>query len=135
MWDVAARYAGEWNGIKVAAAAAYSVSTDENIVGPFDINTVSDIALADPTSDSTGILALQTDSFGRRDTGYFQVGAYVEHVPTGVFAYGAYGREDVDDTYVTDASALLFGSVVVPDRQPLRPLACWFPRTILTTTT
>ena len=39
MWDVAARYAGEWNGIKVAAAAAYSVSTDENIVGAFDFNT------------------------------------------------------------------------------------------------
>ena len=40
--------------------------------------------MADPAIP--GILALETDSFGRRDTGYFQVGAYVEHVPTGVFA-------------------------------------------------
>ena len=26
------------------------------------------------------------------DTEFFQVGAYVEHVPTGLFLYGAYGR-------------------------------------------
>ena len=43
MWDVAARYAGEFNGFKLAAAAAYSVSTDENIVGPFDISTSTNI--------------------------------------------------------------------------------------------
>ncbi len=24
---------------------------------------------------------------------YFQVGAYVEHVPTGLFVYGAYGTQ------------------------------------------
>ena len=29
-WDVAARYAGEWNGIKVAAATAYNEVTDGN---------------------------------------------------------------------------------------------------------
>ena len=98
MWDVAARYAGEYNGFKVAAAAAYSVNTDEHTVGEFGIATDTNIIAAFP-----GLLTLNTDSFGRRDTGYFQVGAYLEHVPTGLFLYGAYGREDVDDIYFTDA--------------------------------
>ena len=40
MWDVAARYAGEWNGIKVAAAAAYSRSTDEHTDGAFSQTTL-----------------------------------------------------------------------------------------------
>jgi hypothetical protein len=30
-------------------------------------------------------------------TGYFQIGAYLEHVPTGLFAYGAYGHLDYFD--------------------------------------
>ena len=71
MWDVAARYAGEWNGFKVAAAAAY----DEN-------------------SDNTMLAARQ---FSIADTQkYFQAGAYVEHVPTGLFLYGAYGHTEMD---------------------------------------
>ncbi len=32
------------------------------------------------------------------DTGYFQVGAYVEHMPTGLFAYGAYGNLNFHDS-------------------------------------
>jgi predicted porin len=64
-WDVAARYAGEWAGFKVSAAAAYSEATD--------------------SSPNTNLL--QAD-----DTEFFQVGGYVQHVATGLFAYGAYGR-------------------------------------------
>ncbi|MTD93340.1 porin [Hyphomicrobium sp. xq] len=67
MWDVAARYAGEWNGIKVAAAAAY--------------NELSDEAFGVPLGDTFK---------------YFQVGAYIEHVPTGLFLYGAYGNAEYD---------------------------------------
>ena len=72
-WDVAARYAGEFNGFKIAAAAAYSEATDSN--------TVDSIP-------QSGRIAQHPD------TEFFQVGAYVEHVPTGVFLYGAYGRLD-----------------------------------------
>ncbi|MGE0318771.1 MAG: porin [Hyphomicrobiaceae bacterium] len=63
MWDVAARYAGEFNGIKVAVAAAYWSQNDvSNVLGG--------------------------------DTGqYWEIGAYVQHVPTGLFAYGAYGAD------------------------------------------
>ena len=69
-WDVAARYAGEFNGFKLAAAAAYSEATDEN--------TIDSIPQHGRIAQAAG-------------TDFFQVGAYVEHVPTGVFLYGAYG--------------------------------------------
>jgi hypothetical protein len=65
-WDVAARYAGEWADFKVAVAAAYSQTNS--------------------TSANSGNVIQSPD------TGYFQVGAYVEHIPTGLFAYGAYGH-------------------------------------------
>jgi len=67
MWDVAARYAGEHAGFKIAAAAAYDEnSTDSQQAAPFPTDTQK----------------------------YFQVGAYIEHVATGVFAYGAYGHAE-----------------------------------------
>ena len=70
-WDVAARYAGEWGDFKVAVAGAYSQSSADNV---YSVNMIQPPA-----------------------TGYFQVGAYVEHVPTGLFAYGAYGHLDYYD--------------------------------------
>lgn len=57
-------------------------------------------AAAAYNENSTGI----TDTFQ-----YFQVGAYLEHVPTGLFAYGAYGNAQYDiatgdsDTYYVKA--------------------------------
>jgi predicted porin len=76
-WDVAARYAGEWADFKVAVAAAYSQTS----------NAVTNAYF--PTGNT-----LQ-----RPDTRYFQVGAYVEHIPTGLFAYGAYGYQDFGDSH------------------------------------
>jgi hypothetical protein len=70
-WDVAARYAGEWGDFKIAAAGAYSQSSADNF------NSVNMVQPA--------------------GTGYFQAGAYIEHVPTGLFAYGAYGHLDYFD--------------------------------------
>jgi predicted porin len=74
-WDVAARYAGEWNSVKVSLAAAYSQTN---------------------SSDSATFPAGNT--LQAPDTGYFQLGAYAEHVPTGLFAYGAYGHLDFHDS-------------------------------------
>jgi len=62
-WDVAARYAGELGGFKLAVAAAYSEQTEG------------------------------ANAFGGKDSGYVQVGAYLQHLPTGLFVYGAYGEE------------------------------------------
>lgn len=67
IWDVAARYAGEFGGFKLAAAVAYSESTD--------------------ASNTTGL----------DHTEYFQAGAYAQHVPTGLFIYGAYGDYQNED--------------------------------------
>jgi hypothetical protein len=81
-WDVAARYAGEWNSVKVSVAAAYS-QTNSTVEGPL-----------------TGNVAQSPD------TGYFQIGAYVEHIPTGLFAYGAYGHLDFQNNdFYGDTSA------------------------------
>jgi hypothetical protein len=67
-WDVTGRYAGEWGGFKVAAVASWAESTDSS-------NVV----------------------FGDDKVSYFQSGLYVEHIPTGLFGYGAYGYEDIGD--------------------------------------
>jgi hypothetical protein len=73
MWDVAARYAGEWGGFKVAAAAAY------NEVNNGDYNNIETrLGLTVP------------------DMEYFQAGAFVMHVPTGLFGLVNYGNLQFD---------------------------------------
>ncbi len=69
MWDVAARYAGEFGGFKVAAAAAYNEVTGQTYNN-----------LAQPSSD------------------YFQAGLYIQHVPTGLFGLVNYGNYDETPT-------------------------------------
>jgi predicted porin len=66
-WDVAARYAGEFNGIKVALAASYFEQNDSN------------------PANAAGIAS-----------SYWQIGGYVQHVPTGLFMHAAYGSDDTD---------------------------------------
>ncbi len=90
MWDVAARYAGEFNGVKVAIAAAYSRVTDENLVV-----VPNGGAIVAPGLTVGDIFRVQSD----KDVGYFQIGAFLHHVPTGLFVYGAYGKEHGDVTY------------------------------------
>jgi predicted porin len=78
-WDVAARYAGEWGAFKVAAAAAYS--------------EVSDHANTFGAGLASGVYSNLAQPAG---SNYFQAGLYVEHIPTGLFGYGAYGHLDQD---------------------------------------
>lgn len=66
-WDIAARYAGEFNGVKLAVAATYYQNNEYR-----GASNVID------------------------HTGYFEIGAYLQHVPTGLFIYGAYGHENTD---------------------------------------
>ena len=63
MWDVAARYAGEFGGFKLAAAAAYN-----------EVN------------------AGNYNQLGALDAQYFQAGAFLMHVPTGLFGLVNYGN-------------------------------------------
>ena len=82
-WDVAARYAGEWADFKIAAAGAFSHVSD--------------------TSGSANALTVNTAQPAGSD--YFQAGLYIEHIPTGLFAYGAYGHLDPDSSLVLNDSA------------------------------
>jgi hypothetical protein len=77
-WDVAARYAGEFGGIKIAAAVAYNEWTG----GP------------------TPLLAAANFP-GKMD--YLQAGLYLQHVPTGLFILGNYGKLDDDFTGLPEA--------------------------------
>jgi predicted porin len=64
-WDVAIRYAGEFAGFKLAAAAAYNEVNDQNY-----------------------------NNLGELDADYFQAGLYVQHIGTGLFALANYGLYD-----------------------------------------
>lgn len=73
VWAVSGRYAGEMGGFKLAAAVAYHESTDEN----------GTIGVANGATANGGL-----------DVAHFQTGAYLEHVASGLFVYGAYSVED-----------------------------------------
>lgn len=78
MWDVAARYAGEFGGFKLAAAAAYNETSDGNY------NNIQ----------STVFPGL---GFRVPDMNYFQAGAFLMHVPTGLFGLVNYGNLEYDE--------------------------------------
>ncbi len=56
--------------------------------------------------NSPGVLNQPDNISG--DVGYFQTGLYIEHVATGLWIYGAYGREFLSDmptgTFIFDAT-------------------------------
>ncbi len=72
-WDVAARYAGEHAGFKLAIAAAYNETTDQNY------NNIQ---------NALGVTIPDMD--------YFQIGAYLQHIPTGLFALYNFGTLDIE---------------------------------------
>jgi Gram-negative porin len=82
-WEVAARYNGEVSGFKVALGAGYSVNTDENTQPP-------------------------QVTFGK-DSEFFQVGGYLEHMATGLFIHGIYGQEENNNAIT------IVGNDPVPD--------------------
>jgi hypothetical protein len=88
VWDVALKYAADWNSIKVSAAAGFTQLTDEGCSAPGNANCGGVVA-------GGGGTAFQ--GF-RRDAQLFQVGASILHVPSGLFAYGLWQREENDGT-------------------------------------
>jgi predicted porin len=85
-WDVAARYAGEHGGFKIAVAAAYFESTDEHVI--------SCLGDTNPCPDTLTSSGINNSAPGDE---HWQVGGYIEHVATGVFGYAAYGHNENDD--------------------------------------
>jgi hypothetical protein len=88
VWDVAVKYAADWNSIKVSAAAGFTQLTDEGCSGFGNASCGGVVAGGGGTS---------FQGF-RRDAQLFQVGASILHVPTGLFAYGLWQREENDGT-------------------------------------
>lgn len=76
-WGVSARYAGEFNGIKIAAAIGYYDNSDEN---------------------GAGAKEAFERARGGKDAAALQIGGYIQHVATGLFVYGAYGKDFNDVT-------------------------------------
>jgi len=99
MWDVAVKYAADWNSIKVSAAAGYTQLTDEGCSAPGVFHggrTCSNVAVV-------GGGGAPFQNF-RQDGQLFQVGASILHVPSGLFAYGLYQNDQEDGTQIRDVS-------------------------------
>jgi hypothetical protein len=80
MWDVAGRYAGEWAGFKLAAAVAYN-----------EVNSSGNCG--------AGVVGLGCGGYnnlGEIDAQYLQAGAFLMHVPTGLFGLVNYGDMNYD---------------------------------------
>jgi len=73
IWAVSGRYAGEHSGFKLAAAVGFFETTNDN-----------------------GDVLVQAR--GGRQASALQAGAYIQHVATGLFVYGAYGKDYNDRT-------------------------------------
>lgn len=71
-WEIAARYAGEVSGFKLALGAGYTEMRDEVITGA----AVS----------------------ASKDSQFFQIGGYAQHLESGLFVHAAYGHEDNNNT-------------------------------------
>jgi hypothetical protein len=76
IWDVAARYAGEHHGFKVSVAGAYSETSSAPINDPRNAQAP--------------------------DTEFFQIGAYVQHLHSGLWVYGAYTDIESDSAVLGD---------------------------------
>lgn len=79
-WEVAGRYAGELSGFKISLGIGYSEMKDEGTSGPVAI----------PSG---------------KDSEYFQVGGYAQHLATGLFLHGAYGHESNNGRITTTGFA------------------------------
>jgi hypothetical protein len=93
MWDIAVKYAADWNSVKFSAAVGWTQLTDEgcNAFGKFHAGrTCSNVAVV-----GGGGTPFQNY---RQDGQLFQVGASVLHVPSGLFVYGLYQHDENDGT-------------------------------------
>ncbi len=79
MWDVALRYAGEFNGVRLAAGIGYKQQNDNPGKASADGPACADLAAADTTRSAVDCNALG-------------LSASIMHVPTGLFISGSWGR-------------------------------------------
>ena len=122
-WDIALKYAADWNSIKVSAAVGFTQITDE---GCSAIRLPSVMRPAQATRPR--VVVVSPFQGFRVDGDIFQVGASILHVPSGLFAYGLYQREENNGTqFRTSNSTRIRLSAVIPTSlaksaaTPMRP--------------
>jgi len=100
VWDIALKYAADWNSVKFSAAAGYTVSTDEGCSGSTGFTAgVPNFACTNAAFLGGGGAPFQGY---RQDADLFQVGASIMHVPSGLFVYGLYQHENNNGTTILD---------------------------------
>lgn len=98
-WDVALRYANEWNGVRVAGGIGYQEWTDGNSRTILPTDAFGEFAGANTGSQGNAGCA---DLDWATDSVFFGVGSDVDchavglsgsvmHVPTGLYLFGSYG--------------------------------------------
>ncbi len=83
-WEIAGRYAGEVAGFKLAFGVGYSEMHDEATTG-------------------ASVFASEKDSQ------FFQVGGFAQHLATGLFMHAAYGNEDNNDALLSNGKTAADG--------------------------
>ena len=86
IWDVALRYAGDWNGFRIAAGVGYYVDMDEQCVR------------ANAAAAGVGCEVPTVAKTFRKEEAVFKSNASVWHQPTGLFVSGAYWNLQYDGT-------------------------------------
>ncbi len=94
-WDIALKYAAEFNGIRVAAGITYSETTDANPGNAFGSNHFTGCTDLGPGGATTP----NRD----RECSSWVIGGSMMHVPTGLFVAASYG-ERTDDLRKTLAT-------------------------------
>jgi hypothetical protein len=102
-WDIAAFYTGDWNSIKVSAAAAYTwIETGATTTGiscgsltnSFVGSSVNAPVIAPVANFLCGEFLGNGISTGGDSVDLFQVGGSIMHKPSGLGIYGLYQHED-----------------------------------------
>jgi hypothetical protein len=95
MWDIAIKYAADWNSVKFSAAAGYTQLTDEGC-------SAFGVRGAGRTCSNVAVVGGGGTPFQnyRQDGQLFQVGASIMHVPSGLFVYGLYQNDQNDGTQI-----------------------------------
>ena len=101
-WDVAVKYAADWNNFKVSAAYGFAENTDEGcssgtaiantVVGPVNTSCSNVANLGGGGAPFQGF---------SKDVTSNQVGASIMHVPTGLWIYGLWEDENNQGTKFT----------------------------------
>jgi len=92
MWDVAVKYAADWNSIKVSAALGYTMLTDEGCNGFGQANCTNVAVLGGGGTPFQNY---------RKEADIWQAGASIMHVPSGLWFYGMWQKEENNGTQFT----------------------------------